>query len=249
MVSFLSKLRFAWEYLVRGKYRLSDASPVPGSNYAKPDERLMTFLLKMYREHGASAVRIGNWVCVDEGRLFTRADHFDHRQHPKSLVLQADFVTVTQQGRHIIESFAGIGENLNSALADACKSFQDASFHALFVTLLSRPCGHVDRDVWTIGGIRRNVTFGWLRMRGAFPTDLWPPIFEGLKKYTESLPIESGLHCARYFYCHIPSQEPTVEVMIDNETSEQLQTHVAALPWPQKNEFYSVRLFLVIQDM
>lgn len=248
MVSFLSKLRFAWEYLVQGKHRLTDASPVPGSNYPKPDEHLMSFLVGMYREHGASAIKLGDWVCVDEGRLFTRADHFDHRQTPSNLVLQADFVTVTQQGQHIIESFAGIGQGLDSALEDACKSYQDASFHALFVTLLGRPCEHVDRDVWTIGGIRRNVTFGWLRMRGEFPTDKWPLIFEGLQKLTESLPLGPGLHWARYFYCHIPSQAPTIEILIDNEASEAMQIQAASLHWPQANVFYSVRLFFVIQD-
>lgn len=248
MASLMSNLKFAWEYFIQGKHRLGDVSPVPDFDYPKPDERLMTFLLGMYRDHGASAVRIGNWVCVDGGRLFTRAAHFDHRQLPKNLVLQADFVTVTQQGRHIIESFAGIGDDMDSALVDACKSFQDASFHVLFVTLLDRACEHVDQDVWRIGVQNRNLTFGWLRTRGQFPTELWAPIFEGLHKHVESLSLTPGLHWVRYFYCHVPLQAPTIEVMIDNEVSDVLQSQAASLPWPQTDAFYSTRLFFTIQD-
>lgn len=248
MASLFSNLKFAWEFFVQRKHRLTDVSPITDFNYPEPDDRLMAFLLGMYREHGASAVKLGNWICVDGGRLFTRAAHFDHRKHPKNLVLQADFVTVTQQGQHIIESFAGIGEDLDSALVDACKSFQDCSFHALFVTLLDRPCEHVDREVWSIGGQNRQVTLGWLRYRGNFPTDEWAPIFEGLQKHLESLSLKSGLHWARYFYCHLPSQDPTIEVLIDNETSDVLQSQAAHLPWPQMEAFYSTRLFFTIRD-
>ncbi|MBK8094259.1 MAG: hypothetical protein IPK32_20445 [Verrucomicrobiaceae bacterium] len=208
----------------------------------------MNFLLGMYREHGASAVRVGNWICVDGGRLFTRAAHFDHLRHPQNLILQADFVTVTIQGQHIIESFAGIGPDFTSALQDACKSFQDCSFHALFVTLLGRPCEHVDREVWSIGGQNRQITLGWLRYRGDFPTDQWAPIFEGLQKHLESFSLTRGLHWVRYFYSHVPSQAPTIEVLIDNEISEPLQSLAANLPLATSGAVYSTRLFFTIQD-
>ena len=248
MASLLSNLKFAWEFFVQRKHRLTDVSPIPDFNYPEPDDRLMAFLLGMYCEHGASAVKLGNWICVDGGRLFTRAAHFDHCQHPKNLVLQADFVTVTQEGQHIIVAFAGIGEDLDSAVADACKSFQDVSFHALFVSLLDRSCGHVEREVWSIDDRIRNITLGWLRWRGELPIDLWPPIFKGVQKYMESQPLSSGLHWLSLFYFHLPSQEPTIEVLLDNETSEALQKQMATLPWPQTEAFYSTRLFAVIQD-
>lgn len=249
MPSLCSKLRFAWEYLILGKHKLPQVSPPPDFDYPVPDDCLMNFLLGMYCEHGASAVRVGNWICVDGGRLFTRAAHFDHRQHPQRLILQADFVTVTKQGQHMIESFAGIGPDFTSALQDACKSFQDCSFHALFAALLGRLCEHVDREVWNIGGQNRQITLGWLRYRGDFPTDKWAPIFEGLQKHLESFALTRGLHWARFFYSHAPSQAPTIEVLIDNETSEPLQSLAANLPWPQVEQFFSTRLFFTIQDV
>ena len=79
----------------------------------------MGFLVDMYRTHGAKAVLAGNWVCINRGRAFTRAAYFDIQQHPKNLILQTDFITVTEDGIHIAEAFAGIGTDVSSALRDA----------------------------------------------------------------------------------------------------------------------------------
>lgn len=60
MPSLCSKLRFAWEYLIQGKHKLPQVSPPPDFDYQVPDDCLMNFLLGMYCEHGASAVRVVN---------------------------------------------------------------------------------------------------------------------------------------------------------------------------------------------
>jgi hypothetical protein len=38
------------------------------------------------------------------------------------------------------------------------------------------------------------------------------------------------------------------EILLDNEVWEEMQAEMAAIDWPCGQEFYSVRLFLVIQD-
>jgi hypothetical protein len=179
---------------MRGRHRLPPVAVPPEFDYPTPDETLMEFLEGMFTGHGAHAFRSGAWVVVDGGRLYVRAAHFDARQHPNNLVLQTDFVCVTSEGQHIIESFAGIGPDVRSALADACKSFQESSFHVLFVTLLDHPCEHVEREIWSIGGLERTMTFGGLRIRGELRLDLWPPVFEGMRQQIETFSMPSGLH-------------------------------------------------------
>lgn len=247
-MNIIGKLKFIWSYFVRGEHRLSPIPAPPDFEYPQPGERLMDFLVGMYRGHGAIASRVGNWVCVDGGSLFTRAAHFDHRQHPGGYILQADFVTLAAGGHHIVESFGGIGTDFTTALEDACKSFQDATFHALFVTLLGHPCEHVERERWLVAERPRIMTFGWLRMRGPFPIEDWPPMFERFRKHMEALPLTSGLHWGRYYYGHLPSSEPVTEVLIDNEPHKELQSELANSSWPASDEFYSGRLFFVIQD-
>ncbi|RYD18551.1 MAG: hypothetical protein EOP88_22175, partial [Verrucomicrobiaceae bacterium] len=190
MANPLASLKFAWEFFVRGKHRVE----MPDFGYDAPDDRLMNFLAEMYRGHCVIANRYGNWVFVDEGKMHVRASWFRCNPSSDHVIIQTDFVTISAQGEHVVESFAGMGPDMTTALKDASKSFQDSSFHVLLTTLLDRPCEHVDREVWTIGGQRRNVTFGWLRTRGALLEEQWPPVFEGIRRQVEGIPLAPGRH-------------------------------------------------------
>lgn len=248
MPPLLRRIKFAWDYFIRGRHRAAPVELPSNLGYPAPNNSLMAFLAGMFTSHGAHAFRSADWVVVDGGKLFVRASHFHHQKSASNHVLQTDFFCMTACGQLIIESFAGIGPDEQSARMDACKSFQDSSFHALFTALLDRPCEHVDKENWNIGGTLRAVTFGWLRTRGQFPLDLWPPIFESIQPQIEALSLTPGLHWIRYFYSHMPGDSPTIEVLVDNEPSEALISAVSMLPWPSSNDFYSVRLFFIIQD-
>lgn len=248
MQPLFRRLKFAWDYFNRGRHRLPPVEVPPDFDYPAPDDSLMTFVADMFTAHGAHAFRSGAWIVIDGGQLFVRVSHCDHRQHQDSLILQTDFVCITSSGQHIVESFAGIGSDVRSALMDACKGFQDSSFHVLFVTCLERPCEHVDRESWTIGGSSRALTFGWLLTLGQPPLDLWPPVFAAMRSQFESMQLSAGLHCVRYFYAHIPGESPIVEVLVDSEPCEALVSAALKLPWPTSDAFYSVRLFFTIQD-
>ena len=225
------------------------AVEIPDFGYPPVDDELMNFLAGMYSGHGAAATRIGNWILVDDGKLLTRASHFDHKDAPGSRILQADFVTVSAAGNHIVESFAGIGFDLATAIEDACRGFQDSSFHAIFSTLLDRECTHIEREEWMIAGLKRMVTLGLIRMRGEFPDDSWPALFDSTKTLIEDCDLPSGLHCFRIFYCHMPSGKPTIEVLIDNQEVTALQEQIGALKWPCSADSYSIRLFFMVQDL
>ncbi len=248
MPSFFRRVKFVWDYFIRDRQQPTLCSVPQDFDYPEPDDTLMAFVVDMFTAHGASAVRSGSWVVIDGGKLFARACHFDLRQHPNSFVLQTDFVCLTSSGQHIMESFAGIGTDLKSALTDACKSFQDSSFHVLLVTLLEHPCEHVDRDTWRIACTERALIFGWLRTRGQMPLDLWPPVFKALQLQFEAFDLPRGLHWVRYYYAHIPGDSPTIEVLVDNLPCESLMEGVSSFPWPASDAFYSARLFFTVQD-
>jgi hypothetical protein len=216
--------------------------------YPDPDPQLMGFLKGMYATHGAKAELAGDWILVDGGRLRTTAAHFEHRQHPQSLVLRTDFLTVLPSGEHILESFAGVGADTNAALKDACASFQACSFHVLCSALLGRHSEQADVASWDIGGIPRTVTFGSLRLRGEFLPDSWPPVFAALETQVKASGLPRGLHWVRYFYSQSAGQPPTIEVLLDNRQWSQQQKKAAELPWPTAKSFYAVRLFFIIQD-
>jgi len=234
-----------WQSFFRG----SDRHVVhqdPG--YPPVDDALMGFLRAMYEEHGTPTQRSGNWIVVGDSKLMTRVARFSDRQASNRHQFQADFVTLLPSGEQIIESFAGIGSSVTEAMKDVCKSFQDSTFHALYAALLDSSCEHVDIDEWTIAGVPRKVTLGWLRTRGSFPVDQWEPVYERIRNQMEALELSPGLHWVRYFYAHIPGQQPTTELLLDNETEEVLQQQMATFPWPVTDAFYTARLFFTIQN-
>jgi hypothetical protein len=247
MPSPFQRLKFAWDFFVRGKHRAGKIA-LPDFGYDEPDERLMRVLQDMYQSHSAEPVRLGNWIATNEGKVLSRVSLYVDRAEPGNFQIQTDFITLCAEGQHIVESFAGIGDDLTSAIKDACENFQESSFHVLLTTLSGQHCDHVDRERWTVGGWERNVTFGWLRMRGKMPMDDWPPIFDEIRSQVRSLPLSPGLHWMRYFYCRLPGSEPVMEVLLDNKTQEELQVRAAGMPWPQTDSVYTARLFFVIQD-
>lgn len=157
----------------------------------------MSFVEEMFRSHGAHAFRDGSWIVADGGNLFVRASWLLYQKDAEDFIIQTDFVCLTSTGLHIVESFGGFGTDEKSAKLDACEIFQSSSFHTLFVTLLGRDCGHVEREHWTIGGTPRLLTFGWVTFRGQFPSDSWEPIYAAIQEQMESFPLPHGLHWVR----------------------------------------------------
>jgi hypothetical protein len=218
-------------------------------DYPRPDPQLMQFLLALYQAHNCVASWQGDWIKIDNGRLFTRAASFKENQHSDLTVLQADFLTVTSAGHHILESFAGWGQDAPAALRDVCQSFVDSSFHAILAALLGQLSEQADTLQWGIRGIPRLLTFGSLRLRGDFPMDSWPTLFEVIESEMKRSDVQKGLHWVRYFYSYLPGKAPVIEVLLDNEPWGAMQEQVASFPWPVTQEFYSARLFVIIQDV
>jgi hypothetical protein len=252
MASFIRRLKFAWEYFVKKRHRLTQLTEPPDFDYPVPDERLMRFLTGMYEDHGALATWVNHWVRVDGGRLHTRAVWFNLKEGTEDVILQVDFITLTADGRHIVESFAGVGSDVPSALIDAAVAYQDCTFHVLLTTLLKHPCEHVEYEDRTIGGQRRRLTLGSMRMHLGRPLqeieDWWKPALDEFWPHLDAISLSPGLHWMRFFYFYAPSMDPTVEVLLDNETHETLEARAAELPWPQTEHFYSVRIFFTVED-
>jgi len=216
----------------------------------KPDKVLIKFLYDMYKSHGANAKIEDSWVSIANGKIHSTAYHFNHAKYPNGLfLLQADFITRINEDQSIVESFAGHGSDLNSALKDACESYQDCTFHALFSALLGQNCSHAETKKWVIGESKRKVTFGSMKIRGKFDSSSWKAIFPKLETKIQKSNLKNGLHWVRFFYMNIPNHEPSVEVLLDNNEWKQLQTEFRELPWPRSNDPYSVRLFCVIDDL
>ncbi len=184
------------------------------------------------------------WLTLPRG-VRASAAVYDRGRHGDLQAVQLDVLFEPWTGCVMNESCAGFGTDRESTLASAWQNFAAGSFHVLLATLLYHDTEEVDRTMWDIDGIPRAVTLGGVVSRGARPDDDgWLHAFEAAVR-TAILP--EGLHWIRLFYAQVEGEEVACEVLLDNVPWEEVQEPMAAFAWPASDDYYSVRLFLVVQ--
>jgi hypothetical protein len=87
-------------------------------------------------------------------------------------------------------------------------------------------------------------------MRGKAPDSANTPQdwFEQVEEKLKSGNLASGTHWIRIYYAQTDNHPLKLEVLLDNDVWEQMQTELATIDWPRGKEFFSLRVFMVTQD-
>jgi len=207
------------------------------------------FLLELFGAHGVEAVPQEEWVTFPDRNLKAAASIVRTLEWQAGKTVQLDVRLEIAPGRTIIESFAGVGETREKAVADALHNFTVNSFHVLLAAFFRSDDRQVSREEWVVGGRTSRVTIGNAGIRGRPPVEgaqlvAWFKRFEERLKATELRP---ATHWVRLYYAHTQGKAMDCEVLLDNDVWEDMQSEMAALDWPSGDEFYSVRVFLVIE--
>jgi hypothetical protein len=156
--------------------------------------------------------------------------------------------------RVLIESIAGFGDTLHVQSDDALGAFANASFHVLLAAFFGcEPCHGTERESWTIGTERLvyrgliTTVFGYPRPlpNGSPDLDFYPAFLSCVK----SQPLPPGTHWIRLYQARSSSEVFSNEVLLDNESWSELESAMAAYPWPAVSKAYDVRTFLVLRDL
>jgi hypothetical protein len=107
----------------------------------------------------------------------------------------------------------------------------------------------VSREEWTIGGKMRSVIIGNVGIRGNLPEGeqavAW---FKPFEEKLKAKQLGPGKHWVRLYYGQMQRKAMACEVLLDNDVWYEMQSEMAAINWPAEDAFFSVRVFLVIQD-
>jgi hypothetical protein len=155
--------------------------------------------------------------------------------------------------RTIVESFSGMGPTQADALRSAYQGFQQGVLHVLLAAFLGWEGEQATREEWQVGSLTKLATIGNAIRKGAGSTDFWQDLhashwYEQLRKAIESAKLGPGVHWVRLYYGQFQGRAQATEVLLDNETWEPVQRQIDTWGWIKRDEFYSVRLFLVLQD-
>ena len=210
-------------------------------------EEINLYLKKLLEAHGIVPKSQGKWLVFEEGYK-VNGETFVKSEQKQGTTIQLD-VRVQLRERTLIESFAGIGMTKTEAVEDALQSFTNNSLHVLIAAFFDPDDEYVTKETWLIGDQERTVIIGDVGTRGDPPTEksLHIAWFNQLKKLIEKTDLSGDLHWIRMYYAQMKNKQLACEILLDNEHWKPIQKGMAAIDWPKRKDFYSLRLFMIIQ--
>jgi len=233
--------------------RSATEQPISVESIEGASESINDFLRQLFQGHDVdTALQSGHITFPDHPGLW--ADGALFRSYEQ--VVQLDFRLGGFDGdRVLIESIAGIGEDLNAQATFAVQAFANASFHVLLPAFFVRPpCHGTERATWAIGGTPRAVYPGLITTVFGYP----PPAPDGAPelsfypafiKRLEQCALPKGVHWVRIYQARRNGDVLANEVLLDNDAWVEMQDFMADQPWPIAEQPYDVRTFLVIKDV
>ncbi|MFL5242164.1 MAG: DUF6348 family protein [Gemmataceae bacterium] len=225
----------------RGVPRGGDQIPASGINAS---------LLELFQAHGVDCAPQGEWIVFSKNGMKANASIVREMPQATGMSVQLDVLFEVAPDRTIIESFAGVGQTREQAIADALNNFAMNSFHVLLAAFLKPNEEQVSEEEWTIAGRPRQVTIGDVGIRGKPPVQGEQLVgwFKPFEEKLKSKPLGPGTHWVRLYYAQMQGKAIACEVLLDNDAWEEMQAEMAAFDWPSGKDFYSVRVFLVVRD-
>lgn len=213
------------------------------------EAKLNQLLLELFIEHGVSAEMTSEGK-VSTSYMRTHCSLFD-KTSTNITVVQLDVSFQIGLDKTIIESSAGIGSDLDDAIADAFRGFVANSFHVIldtFCNFSQRIDDYTTQYEWQIADKTFNVVASTLAIRGKAP-DLgnydW---LDQFRSEVEDQSLSEGIHWIRLFYSFMNDEVTSCEVLLDNLTWNEVQSKASNFNLPKSQDYCSLRTFYTLQN-
>jgi hypothetical protein len=207
---------------------------------------LAAFLFQALREHGVEASLEGDFVGLGASGM-TMSGAIFSQVHDSWATAQLDVGFDIGPGRTILESCGGFGATLEDAVANAKEGFVDNALHVLLAAFCGVGLDQVNEERWELQGGTARVVIGNVTGRGKPPEGRmpvgWFPLVEAAAREAK---LGIRTHWVRVYCARTPDGDHTTEVLLDNEHWPELAARIAAFAWPPADDFYSARVFLVL---
>jgi hypothetical protein len=192
----------------------------------------------------------GNWLLPADPQLpAVRAEIFVVKASENATSVQLDVEIVPDQEHRLVESFAGLGSSVETAVQDAVEGFRSGALDVLLnVFWRVQESERVELEHWTLDGERYSVTVGqWLLRNLGAETTLPSQILETLRGLLETVQVSDDLYWIRIFYCNTGDGSAVIEIRLNNARWITAENRIAQLNWARADRYYSARLFVVLQ--
>src|SRR5262245_55849959 len=128
-------------------------------------------LLKLFQAHGVEAVLQDEWIAFPGCAVKACAAVVQESSQKSWMVVGLDVRLEFAPGRIIVESFTGLGENREQAVADAFDNFATNSLHVFLAAFFRPDDEQVTREEWTVSGQPSQAILGNIGGRGTPPVE------------------------------------------------------------------------------
>lgn len=207
-------------------------------------------ICSLFVNHGLPCRLEGGRILAESGLFVSHCQVTNLSENQTTYAIRLDVFVAFDSGEEVIESFVGIGENRYDAIGNAIKYFCDGSFHVIYSSVSGTSCSHCELETWTINGTSRRVYLGPLTTRGdvSFQNTSLIDWFKDVEVEIKALQLSAGRHWLRFFHAEMGDEQSTSEVLLDNHSHPEIQKKLEVYNWPKTDGYYSVRIFLMIND-
>ncbi|HEX8429421.1 DUF6348 family protein [Hymenobacter sp.] len=209
------------------------------------------YLQDLFIQHGVGIIPLEQRALLLTKRLALLQGHITQQQYPNGITSRLD-VQVTIKDRTIIECFGDIGDTAEAATQSNLRNFAHNSLHVLIGALQStEEEEQISIEQWQIGAQQWKVYGGNYGIKSSAGKAVQIPdkLFTHIERIIQALPLTEEYHWFRFFVCCIDNQISQLEFLVDNKIYAEATQELTALDWHQTPEFYSIRLFIVLQKV
>jgi len=225
------------------------------SHYTKapasaPVERsLVEDMHQMLTMHGIDARIENDWTLVNNDFPLLGATRYLKNVSETSATVQIDFVLCLRDGRSIVEIYAGWGDDVRQAEAQALYKFCIGAMHVFLSAFWDHhEPDQVDIEHWSINGGAWDAYLSSIIKQSNLDQKIRTPS-NYMNDLQQAVSLMSLADCDHWIsvYIGVVKDDITVDVRLDNEESADLINVVRALDWPITEGFYSERQFVLLR--
>jgi hypothetical protein len=225
-----------------------------GSNSAeparKPSDEFNSYFEGWLKAHGEKEiVSARDGVSISGKPVLFSAKTYDEEQSEKSGSVEIEFTTTLPDKRIITDFVAGMGADVKAAKGDAIANFTLTTVHVLYSALVNDKDPHLQPETHDVKGKPRQFYIGGWGIRAQSPLD--QAVLDKLTKHVVNciteLDLDEKTHWVKVVYGQNKGKMIVSETTLDNVVDARLDAAIDKAPWPTKEDFYMLKLFILIK--
>lgn len=205
------------------------------------------YIAELFANHKIICTISENKIVFKTEQISIETYLFDRNSTEEFAVLQLD-VYIFYGINPILESFAGIGKDFETALIDAFENFKSNSFHTILSAFFtSKFDQEINKYNWKIDGKDFEIVSSNIGIRGKLNQELSTEWFDQFETEVQKLKLVEGTHWIRLYFAQKDNQTSVCEVLLNNECYVPLQQKAENFEWQIQDDFYAVRVFMILK--